>query len=187
MTPSFAGTSRTAIFGFCQISIGSSALTYIPTTTAAVYSLPRDYNPTTGAALGVLVEEQRTNRALYSEDFTNAAWVKSSVTVTGNTHAAPDGNSTADTLAATGANGTVLQTITTAAGDQTAAFFLKRKTGTGNVDVTTDGVTFTTITINSSTWTRGTATKTLGAGSVTVGLRIVTSGDEVYAWGAQFE
>jgi hypothetical protein len=55
------GTSGTFLVWGAQLNLGSSALTYIPTTTAAVYSLPRDHNPTTGAPLGVLVEEQRTN------------------------------------------------------------------------------------------------------------------------------
>jgi len=83
-----------------QLNLGSSALTYIPTTTAAVYSLPRDYNPTTGAALGVLVEEQRTNLLLWSEQFDNAAWTKTRTTVTANAIAAPDGTLTADKVAA---------------------------------------------------------------------------------------
>jgi hypothetical protein len=41
------------------------------------------------------------NLILYSEDFTNASWVKSAVTVTGNATIAPDGTLTADKLAET--------------------------------------------------------------------------------------
>jgi hypothetical protein len=70
-------------------------------TSAAVYSLPRDYNPTTLAALGVLGEEQRTNLLTYSEQFDNAAWVKSRATVTGasiNAIIAPDGTMNADKI-----------------------------------------------------------------------------------------
>lgn len=37
----------------------------------------RDYDPVTGACKGLLVEEQRTNSLLWSNGFTNAAWVKS--------------------------------------------------------------------------------------------------------------
>jgi len=44
--------------------------TYIPTTTAAVYSLPIDHNPTTFEPLGVLIEEERTNLLLQSENCT---------------------------------------------------------------------------------------------------------------------
>jgi hypothetical protein len=91
------GTNGLYIWG-AQLNLGSSALTYIPTTTAAVYSLPRDYNPTTGAALGVLVEEARTNLLTYSEQFDNAAWTLAFATVTANAITAPDGTTTADKL-----------------------------------------------------------------------------------------
>jgi hypothetical protein len=80
-----------------QLNAGSSALTYIPTTTAAVYSLPRDYNPTTGAALGVLVEEARTN--FQTESQTITAWADiTALTATANQTTAPDGTTTADLL-----------------------------------------------------------------------------------------
>ena len=57
-----------------------------------------DHNPTTGESLGLLVEEQRTNLLLRSEEFDNASWVKSSSTATANSAVAPDGLTTADTL-----------------------------------------------------------------------------------------
>jgi hypothetical protein len=50
----------------------------------------------------LLIEEQRTNLLLYSEQFDNAAWTKSLVTVTANSIAAPDGNVTADTITSSG-------------------------------------------------------------------------------------
>jgi len=54
-----------------------------------------------------LVEKVRTNLALYSEDFTNAAWAKiSSATVTGDTTTAPNGTTTADTITAGGGSST---------------------------------------------------------------------------------
>lgn len=85
-----------------QLNLGSSALTYIPTTTAAVYSLPIDHNPTTFEPLGVLIEEQRTNLLLRSQEFDNAAWTKTRATITANSVVAPDGTTTADTLAEDG-------------------------------------------------------------------------------------
>lgn len=58
-----------------------------------------DYDPITLAARGILIEEQRTNLLTYSQDFTNAAWTQaSSITVTPNTHVAPDGTQTATTI-----------------------------------------------------------------------------------------
>lgn len=80
-----------------QFSYGVTDFTYIPTTTAAVYSLPIDYNPTTFASLGVLIEEQRVNLLTYSEQF-DTTWAKTQATVTANSTTAPDGTTTADTL-----------------------------------------------------------------------------------------
>jgi len=64
---------------------------------AAASGVPRfDHNPATGESLGLLVEEARTNLVVYSEQFDNAAWNKSNVTVTANAATAPDGTTTAD-------------------------------------------------------------------------------------------
>ena len=54
-----------------------------------------------------LVEKVRTNQALYSEDFTNAYWIKTNATLTGNTIANPlDGALTADTFTPTNVSAT---------------------------------------------------------------------------------
>jgi hypothetical protein len=92
------GTSGLYIWG-AQLETGSTATTYIPTT-GAVNSAPRfDYNPSTLAPLGLLIEESRTNLLPYSEQFDNAAWTKTGgATVTPNTSTAPDQTLTADTL-----------------------------------------------------------------------------------------
>jgi len=86
-----------------QLSNSASVDPYVynpqaaPTSTA--YFGPRfDYNPTTLAANGLLVEEQRTNLVTYSEDFSNAAWVKAGSTVSANATASPDGTTNADKL-----------------------------------------------------------------------------------------
>jgi len=52
----------------------------------------------------LLIEEQRTNLLLRSEEFDNAAWSKSAVTITSNTLVAPDNTLTADKLNTTTAN-----------------------------------------------------------------------------------
>lgn len=41
-----------------------------------------DFDPVTGEAKGLLIEEQRTNLLTYSSDFANAVWTKTDVTVT---------------------------------------------------------------------------------------------------------
>lgn len=67
--------------------------------------IPRfDHNPITGESLGLLIEEQRTNLLTYSEQFDNAAWIKSGATVSANATTAPDGTTTADNLVENTAN-----------------------------------------------------------------------------------
>jgi len=171
------GTSFVSIWG-AQLNVGPTALTYVPTTTAAVYSLPRNHNPTTGAALGVLVEEQRANLCLYSDDFTNAAWVKSNLTAA-KTATGPDGvANSASTLTATAANATALQAITSTSAARITSMFVKRRTGTGAVEMTQDnGSTWTAVTVTAG-WTRvNIATAT--AANPTVGIRIVTDTDAI--------
>jgi hypothetical protein len=174
----YTGTSRSIYVWGAQLNNGDTALTYIPTTTAAVYSLPRDHNPTTGAALGVLVEEQRVNLCLYSDDFTNVAWVKSNLTAA-KTATGPDGvANSASTLTATAANATALQAITSTSAARITSMFVKRRTGTGVVEMTQDnGSTWTAVTVTAG-WTRvNIATAT--AANPTVGIRIVTDTDAI--------
>lgn len=56
------------------------------------------YNGTSWVCKGGLIEDQRTNEALYSEDFSNAAWTKSQLSVSANATTAPDNLVTADKL-----------------------------------------------------------------------------------------
>lgn len=83
-----------------QAEAGDIATPYIPTTTAAVSvgpvaNIPRiDY---TGGGCGkLLLEPQRTNLALFSEQIDNAAWTKVQSSVTANNAASPDGFINAD-------------------------------------------------------------------------------------------
>ena len=148
----------------------------------------------TGAAIpdatlkGYLAEGQRQNRCIHAQDFTNAAWVSGGggIAVTPNTAVAPDGTTTADTLTASGANGTLIQDLgVVASAAKAGGMWLKRKTGTGNIDLTLDGgSTWTTVAVTSS-WLLLEKTQTLA--DEDFGIRIVTSGDEVYAWTAQVE
>lgn len=105
LSQSIAGSSLTAdflVYG-AQLDQGSTATEYFPTTTRL--NIPRiDY--TNGSCPSLLVEPQRTNLLLYSEQFDNAYWAKASTTITSNNTTAPDGNTTADRLVLTGASST---------------------------------------------------------------------------------
>lgn len=141
----------------------------------------------TGAAIAggyLLMEPAATNRCDYSEAFDNAAWTKSNCTITANSIASPAGATTADTLTATAANASCLDSITLASSTVRFSVYLKRKTGTGNIDLTVDGGSTWTTKAITSEWARYDITQA-AVTNPNVGIRIVTSGDEVYAWGAQ--
>ena len=72
---------------------------FIPVLQTAASGVARfDNNPTTGESLGLLIEESRTNLVTYSEQFDNAAWTKTNVSITANTIIAPDGTLTGDKI-----------------------------------------------------------------------------------------
>ena len=66
--------------------------------TAASGEARFDYNPTTLAAQGLLIEEQRTNLLTYSEQFDSAVWTKTRSSITADATTSPDGTQDADKL-----------------------------------------------------------------------------------------
>lgn len=85
------------------------------------------------------------------------------------------------TLTATAANATLIaiNPTTAASGTHTSRFLLKRKTGTGPIEVTLDGgATWNAVTVaDTFEWC---AVDQSGLTNITPGIRIVTSGDEIY-------
>lgn len=147
---------------------------------------PRFAYDANGNCLGLLMEAARTNLGLHSNDATNAAWAKTNITAA-KTETGPDGvASSASSLTATAANATCLQSITSASAQRTFSVWLKRLTGTGNIDLTVDnGTTWTTKTITSS-WAQCAITQSAVTNPV-FGFRIVTNGDAVAFWCSQLE
>jgi hypothetical protein len=121
-----------------------------------------------------------------SQDFERSTWSLASATIGNGVAQAPDGTITADDATATGANATVRNATTTLAVSYTFSVWLKRKTGTGDIDISVDGTTWVTQSVTSA-WQRFTVTQTGVAGTSNPGVRIVDSGDAVYLWGAQLE
>jgi len=164
-----------------QATLSSSALKVTTTTTTAQYlphfDIPVEFNAD-GTVKALRREEARTNLALYSNDLTNAAWTKSNMSTAKTATGADGASNSATTCTATAANATVLQAITSASSARITSAYIKRRAGSGNIDMTQDnGSTWTTVSVTSA-WTR------LNIASVTstnptVGLRIVTSGDAV--------
>lgn len=144
------------------------------TTTGSQVFLPRyDYNPADNSARGLLIEESRQNLILQSQDVTTT-WIVTNVALvrTANTAVAPDGTTTADTIASNGTNTFAgLQQSYSTSGTITISVFVKALSGdtafirlTGT-DVGTAGQTQIVYRFNFSTaaWTRvtgGTVTST---------------------------
>ncbi len=128
---------------------------------------------------GLLIEEIRTNSAIQSRDMTNVAWTASNMTVAATAVGADGTANTGMTLTSTNANATVLQSITLGSAAYTYSVWLRRVTGTGNVDITADnGTTWTTQTLTTS-YQQFQVSKT--AANPIIGIRLVTSGDVVEA------
>jgi hypothetical protein len=133
---------------------------------------------------GKTVSKAEENLLLRSQDY-SATWTVTSLTpVTGKT--APDATSTATEFTSTAADAVLTQGYTAIAGDYTFSVFLRRVTGTGDIQIAADNGTWTTRAITSS-WARYEVTQTVTAGAKTAGIRIVTSGDAIEVWGAQLE
>lgn len=136
------------------------------------------------------------NLLLWSEDFTNAAWIKgTNVTVTANQATAPDGTVTADLLDLTtaAANVGVYQSALPG-GDQagrvfTRSIWLRSVTGTGTIIITDANQTNTSLTFNlTTTWQRFSVSQL--STSVVTGVSLwlkKVSLNQVYIWGAQVE
>lgn len=74
--------------------------------TAPANQLRYEYDPTTLAGNGWLIEESRTNLSIYSEQFEGSTvWGISYATISANSVVAPDGNTTADQMLETTTNG----------------------------------------------------------------------------------
>ena len=105
------GTAASTLYiAFAQLEVSDFGATdYIATTSAAVSvgpvsGLPRlDYLNSTCPRL--LLEPQRTNQALFSEQFDNAGWTKSNTTITANAVTSPSGYQDAEKLIANTTSG----------------------------------------------------------------------------------
>ena len=178
---------------------------------SAAVNEPRfDHNPTTGESLGLLVEEARTNRHTYSEQFDNAAWGKNGATITSNATTAPDGTTTADKFASTSGAALIYvqqadYTLTNGASYTRTVFAKASEISILNIQVgnTTTGTVVVQANLSTGTATNGGVVTTLANGwfrisysytqSGTLGdfyLKLpanTVAGSGVFVWGAQIE
>jgi hypothetical protein len=218
-----AATGTTMYFWGAQIEQRDSVTAYTPTTsqpitnyipvlqTAASGTARFDHDPVTGESKGLLIEEQRTNLALYSSDFSN--WTNSSTTCETNVAIAPDGTLTADKIYATTSNTNhfTFRSCTTAGTVYTWSAYVKTagdaycvihahninvsafQFSTGTFVTTASGVTTAVQNVGDG-WYRISMTYTASSGNVYIGGSPSTgytyAGDGysgIYIWGAQLE
>ena len=124
-----AGDLVATDFQLEAVTYQTTPSTYVATAASAYYGPRFDYDPVTLAPRGLLIEEARTNLLTYSDDWSNAAWVKSGATVTANATASPDGTVNADKVVetATTAPHAVYQVFTYGAGLVYAATVYAKK------------------------------------------------------------
>jgi hypothetical protein len=136
---------------------------------------------TSGGTAGcpaLLVEPSGTNLALHSRDLTNAVWSGTTVTTAKNAVGADGVASGATTITATAASGTVLQALSHASQSRVFSAYIRRVTGTGAIQLTTNGGTnWTTVTISSLYTQVACAAQTVASGAI--GIRLAVSGDVI--------
>jgi hypothetical protein len=152
-----------------------------------------DHDPTTGESLGLLVEEQRTNLLLRSEEFDDASWAKVSSTISANTTTAPSGTVTADTITwGALATAEVYQFVTLTAAAHTLSVYARSSTGTkkfrlkyynGTTDLFSTEFTATTAWQQFSYTITGVAV----AGNVSIRNSSPAEAGDLIVWGAQLE
>ena len=119
---------------------------------------------------GMLLEGTQTNLLLRSEEFDNAAWNKTNITVTANNTTAPDGTATADKVAATASAATNINQAATI-NSTVATYIIHAKKGSGATDCNTFGL-FNNTTAQNLLF--GTLNYDTGVWSYTVGSTGVT-------------
>lgn len=223
---SYSGTVGNSFYVWgAQMENRSSATAYTATTTAPAWNyIPVlqtagvnqsrfEIDPFTKESKGLLIEEQRTNSALSSEDFTT--WNLEDTTIIGNCNIAPNGTATADLVvpntvyldhtfyrSVTG-SGTTTVSIYAKAGGINYIFIGRNNNApsdgaffdlvNGVVSQNTSGGT-TTITPVGNGWYRCSLTTTFSSYVLfctsTNGTSLIHTGNGysgVYVWGAQWE
>ena len=167
-----------------QLVEGAYPLEYFPTTDRL--NVPRiDYSYGTCPAL--LLEPQRTNLLLRSEEFENAVWSVNTATVIPNTEISPSGLMNADTI--TNISGSLIgqnPSLATIGQIYTFSIYIKRINGNGSINLVDVNGNLVPITITNE-WKRYNVTATASSTSLRAYFRVMVAGDSIAAWGAQIE
>jgi hypothetical protein len=164
------GTSGIHIWG-AQLEQSSTVGEYVRTT-SSISGAPRfDHDPATGESLGLLIEEQRTNLLLRSEELENTYWNLRTNTnaPTANAVTSPTGELNADKITETAATGVHYiarnsVSISVAGSSSTLSVYAKAAERSFIGLQITDGTNYIYCTFDLSTGTAGTPVNT-GTGS----------------------
>lgn len=210
-----SSVSPSLLLQFVDSQTLDSRITFTRSTTATYYNsagvlstaainAPRfEYNATTLASLGLLIEGQRTNALLYSSQFDNAYWVKSNSgtgtipVVSANYGVSPDGTQNAARIqldsGAAGASQIVSGNLSVVAGTS-YTFSVWMKSLTTNVTVTMFNISNVQNVTVTTSWQRFTYTVSSASTTPTAGVRLTkrdafgSSGSaDILVYGAQFE
>lgn len=195
----FDGSMMPSLMLDFQAGVLDPRITFTRTTSGTYYkdglvvtastNVPRfQSDPVTGESQGLLIEGGITNLVCGSETFATSGgtnnWTDSNISRDGTLRTSPDGSANALRVSASAGNATILNNLSLASASRTFSVWIRRVSGTGNIDLTMDGGTGWTTQSVTSSWRRFQMTATTTAH---VGMRIVDSGDEVEIWGAQVE
>lgn len=180
---------------------GSGDMTVVRATTAtrvnssglivsSEVNVPRlDY--TGSSCPSLLVEPQRTNLLLRSEEFDNVYWAKLSTTVTANTTISPDGTQDADTMTLTDTGSRVSTALTLGAGTYTLSFYVKKLSTTSGDTMrllaVADGLSVSVDFTPTTQWVRYSYTFTAATSVTAAQIRAQSLVGSVAIWGAQLE
>jgi len=204
----FAGsTTLDPLITFTRASTGTFFNSAGVLTSAATNAPRLDYNPSTLAAQGLLIEESRTNLLTYSAELDNAAWGRTNVNLAANATASPDGTVNADLLIpnTTNADHSISQLgVATAVSGSPYTFSLFVKAGgynfvrlsfggiagggftffnlTTGVIGTSSGQLGSSITAVGNGWYRCTITRNAGSAASLNADIYVTSADNQFSW-----
>jgi hypothetical protein len=171
-------------------------------TTAVANEARFDYDPTTLAAKGLLIEGSAINLAYYSENLSNAMWTgdnsgATSPVVTSVSATNPAGGSTVNQVVLNKTGGSFSRLSQNAVAGTTSSTYtfsvwMRTVTGTKNVGLRLGSSTGIGCVVT-TTWTRFTHTYTVGDTSASPQIMLwdnIPANDEtatIYVWGAQVE
>jgi len=195
-----------SLFTFTRSSTTATYINSLGYVTSATTNEPRfDYDPTTLAPRGLLIESSATNLVTRSDaldDTSNLSWLVSGMTRSSSTQVSPTGNS--ETVALVSGNGSFRSNnvTVTASTTYTFSFWAKNNSGTQaryrvwNATAGSSIVDYTQSSSNyisqlsNTAWTRISVTFTTPVGCTSIFVYPCssdTTGTNVYLWGAQLE